>query len=93
MKKQKIFPAPVEPYDVVAHLEQIEADKATQIDHYLWSARVAGILCGMVLWGVIFLLVFGLWLGGNYVTANTLISSFAIGAGLAFCFSVPFLWK
>lgn len=93
MKKAKIFPQPVEPYDIIAHLEQVEADKASKLDYYPWSARILGVLCGAILWGLIFVLVFGLWLGSNDISANTLLSSFAIGAGLASCFSVPFLWK
>lgn len=91
--KKRIFPQPVESYDVLKHIEQIEANRVAQLDHYPWDARALGVLFGMVLWGLIFAFIFGLWLGGAFVTATTLLCSFLIGAGLAFVFSVPFLWK
>lgn len=91
MKKQKIFPPPVQPYDAAKHLREMEATAAEKLDHYPWSARALGVVVAALFWAVLAAVVFGLWLGG--ADKDALLYSFLIGGGASLVFSLPFLWK
>lgn len=90
--KTKLFPPPVAPYDAAEHLDRIKQQEEAGIDYYPWLPRVLATIAGGVLWGLVFVLIFCVWISGND-SFGDIIAAFSLGFIIPVIFSIPFLWK
>lgn len=89
--KTKIFPKKAPRYNAADDIARYQ-EQLNSLDYRPWGARILAALAAALLWGIVFVLIFGFGIPHNDDPGD-LFACFVIGAGLPLVFSVPFLWK